>query len=142
MGTFNNLMNLLYMLLQFILLGRSIGGYAPMLNAPGSVVWYVVNPYRPWSLDIEHVDKILAEILGVSHIQLDKLRILGNPNLGPDTEASDVISGAEKLNKMISPYKPIDFFCAREELANELNDHLPGLLFPICLYLTYEWVEK
>lgn len=69
---------------------RSIGGYAPMLNAPGTVVWYVVNPYSPWSLDIEHIDRILSEILGV----------------------------------------------------DELDGRLLVPLFPICLYLTYEWVKK
>lgn len=120
---------------------RSIGGYAPLLNAPGTVVWYVINPYRPWSMDIDHIDAILAQILGVSHVRLEKLRLLGNPSLGPDTAAADVISGAEKLVEMVGPYKPVDFFCAREELASALRGNLPGPLFPIRLYLTYEWVD-
>lgn len=120
---------------------RAIGGYAPLLNAPGTVVWYVINPYRPWSMDIEHIDRVLSETLGVSHVQIDKLRLLGNPNLGPGTEAADVISGAEKLTEMVGPYKPVDFFCAREDLTGALDGALPGPLFPIRLYLTYEWVE-
>lgn len=121
---------------------RSIGGYAPLLNAPGTIVWYVINPYRPWSLDIDHIDKVLAETLGVSHVHLDKLRILGNPNLGPDTTAADVVKGAEKLTEMVGPYKPIDFFCAMDALTGELEGALPGPLFPIRLYLTYEWVDR
>lgn len=120
---------------------RSIGGFAPMLNAHETAVWYVINPYRPWSMDIEHIDKVLSETLGVSHVHLDKLRLLGNPNLGPSTEAADVISGAEKLAEMVGPYKPVDFFCAREDLTATLDGALPGSLFPIRLYLTYEWVE-
>lgn len=120
---------------------RSIGGYAPLLNAPGTVVWYVINPFRPWSMDIDHIDKVLAQVLGVSHVRLENLRLLGNPNLGPETAAEDVISGAEKLAQMVGPYKPVDFFCAREELAPALLGNLPGPLFPIRLYLTYEWVD-
>lgn len=120
---------------------RSIGGYAPLLNAPGTVVWYVVNPYRPWSMDIDHIDAVLAQVLGVSHVRLERLRLLGNPNLGPDTAAADVISGAEKLVEMVGPYKPVDFFCAREALTPALESRLPGPLFPIHLYLTYEWAE-
>lgn len=120
---------------------RSIGGYAPLLNAPGTVVWYVINPYRPWSMDIDHIDKVLAQVLGVSHVRLENLRLLGNPNLGPDTAAEDVIAGAEKLVEMVGPYKPVDFFCAREELSPALEGKLPGSLFPIHLYLTYEWAQ-
>ena len=120
---------------------RSIGGYAPLLNAPGTVVWYVVNPYRPWSMDIDHIDAVLAQGLGVSPVRRERLRLLGNPNLGPDTAAADVISGAEKLVEMVGPYKPVDFFCAREALTPALEGRLPGPLFPIHLYLTYEWAE-
>ena len=120
---------------------RSVGAYAPLLNQDGTVVWYVINPYRPWSMDIEHIDKVLAQILGVSHVQLDRLRLLGNPNLGPETTAEDVIAGAEKLEEMIAPYKPVDFYTAKEELAPQLRDRLPGPLFPVRLLLTYEWVD-
>lgn len=120
---------------------RSIGGYAPQLNAPGTVVWYVVNPYRPWSMDLDHIDAVLAQVLGVSHVRIERLRLLGNPNLGPDTTAEDVLSGAGRLVEMVGQYKPVDFFCAREELAPALRGRLPGPLFPIRLYLTYEWVD-
>lgn len=118
---------------------RSVGGYAPLLNSDRTVVWYVVNPYRPWSMDIEHIDKVLSQVLGVSHVELERLRILGNPNLGPDTTADEVVEGAEKLREMLLPYKPIDFYAAREELAPELEGRLPGPLFPIRLALTYQW---
>lgn len=121
---------------------RSIGGYAPLLNAPGTAVWYVINPYRPWSMDIDHIDRVLSETLGVSHVRLDRLRILGNPNLGPETAADEVIAGAEKLTEMVGPYKPVDFFCAREDLVPALEGKLPGFLYPIRLYLTYEWADE
>ena len=120
---------------------RSVGGYAPLLNAPGTIVWYVINPYRPWSMDIDHIDRVLSEVLGVSHVQIEKLRLLGNPNLGPGTSADDVIRGAEKLEEMVGPYKPVDYYCAREEICPALDGKLPGPLYPIRLYLTYQWSE-
>ena len=116
---------------------RSVGGYAPLLNAPGTVVWYVVNPYRPWSLDIDHIDRVLGEILGVSHVRLDRLRLLGNPNLGPETSPEEVLAGAEKTIEMVGSYKPVDFFTVREDLAGALEGKYPA--FPIRMYLTYEW---
>ena len=121
---------------------RSIGGYAPLLNAPGTVVWYVINPYRPWSMDLDHIDKVLGQVLGVSHVQLDKLRMIGNPNLGLETTAEDVVEGAAKLTEMIGPYKDIDFFAVRRELVPQVTGRLPGPVYPIGLALTYEWARE
>ena len=119
---------------------RSVGGYAPLLNAPASAVWYVINPYRPWSADIDHIDAVMAQVLGVSHVRLDRLRLLGNPNLGPDTTAEEVSEGAERLIKMVGEYKPVDFFTVREDLAKALEGRYP--VFPMKMYLTYEWEKN
>ncbi|MBQ8076212.1 MAG: hypothetical protein IJ237_09540 [Oscillospiraceae bacterium] len=119
---------------------RSIGGYAPFLNKPDTIVWYVVNPYRPWSMDLPHIDAVLSQVLGVSHVQLDRLRFLGNPNLGPDTSPEDVVEGINSIRDMIEAFKPVDFYTVREEIAPEVEALFPGKIFPIRLYLTYEWV--
>ena len=121
---------------------RSIGGYAPFLNTKSTAVYYVINPYRPWSMDIEHIDGVLSQTLGVSHVQLDKLRLLGNPNFGPETTAREVLEGAQKLEEMVGQYKYVDMYTAREELAPELEGKLPARLYPIRLFLTYEWVQE
>ena len=121
---------------------RSIGGYAPLLNRPDTQVWYVVNPYRPWSMDIDHIDKILGQILGVSHVNLEKLRILGNPNLGPDTTAEEVLAGARSLEKMISPYKPVELYTVREALLAATEAELSAPVLPLRLALTYEWAQE
>lgn len=121
---------------------RSVGGYAPLLNSPGTLVWYVINPYRPWSLDIDHIDAVLGQTLGVSHLRLDRLRLLGNPNLGPDTGADEVLQGALQLQEMVGPYKPVDLYTVKEDLAEELAGRLPAPAVPIRLYLTYEWAQE
>lgn len=121
---------------------RSIGGYAPLLNRAETAVWYVINPYRPWSMDIEHIDKVLGQVLGVSHVRLEPLRILSNPNLGPETTAEDVLEGAAQLARMIGPYKSIDLVTARAELAAALEGKLSTPVCPITLQLTYEWLQE
>ena len=121
---------------------RSIGGYAPLLNRPETAVYYLVNPYRPWSMDIEHIDKVLGQVLGVSHVRLEPLRILSNPNLGPETTAEDVLEGAAQLARMIGPYKSIDLVTARAELAAALEGKLSTPVCPISLLLTYEWLQE
>lgn len=120
---------------------RSIGGYAPLLNQDNTRIYYVINPFRPWSATLEHIDRVLGETLGVSHVELDRLRLIGNPNLGPDTTAGDVAEGAGKLAEMVGPYKPVDLLCVEEGLCPALPDGLPCPVLPIRLYLTYPWAE-
>ena len=120
---------------------RAVGGYAPLLNAPETAVCYVVNPYRPWSMDLEHIDKVLGETLGASHIRLDNLRIIGNPNLGADTTAEDVLAGAARLTELIAPYRPIACICVRTALFPAVKSRLGLPVRPIELYLTYPWLE-
>ena len=120
---------------------RSVGGYAPLLNAPGTAVFYVINPYRPWSMDIDHIDRVLGETLGVSHVRLDRLRLLGNPNLGPDTTVDEVLEGAKRLVELVGPYKPVEGWTVRGSHAAAVEAGLGCPVFPIELYLTYEWEQ-
>ncbi len=66
---------------------RSIGGYAPGLNKNNTNVYYVLNAYRPWSDNIDHIDYTLGQILGVSHIQLGQIHMINNPNNGLTTDS-------------------------------------------------------
>ena len=120
---------------------RSIGGYAPLLNRDGTSIYYVINPFRPWSATLEHIDKVLGETLGVSHVELARLRLIGNPNLGPDTTPADVAEGARQLVDMVGPYKPVDLLCVQDRLCQALPEELPCPVLPIKLYLTYPWVS-
>ena len=120
---------------------RSIGGYAPLLNRDETTVYYVINPFRPWLATLEHIDRVLGETLGVSHVELARLRLIGNPNPRLGTTAEDVDHGARQLVEMVGPYKPVDFFCVEEGLIPRLPE-LPAPAVPIRLYLTYPWAEQ
>ena len=120
---------------------RSVGGYAPLLNRPETAVCYVVNPYRPWSMDLEHIDRVLGEVLGVSHVQLETLHMIGNPNLGAETTAGDVLEGTRRLEELIGPYKSIERVCVPAELAEAVKPRLALPVWPIHLYLTYPWQD-
>ncbi|GHV36872.1 hypothetical protein FACS1894187_12300 [Synergistales bacterium] len=118
---------------------RSIGGFAPYINSGDTQVYYVLNIFRPWSFDIEHIDETLGKILGVSHIQLDKLRMINNPNSGRTTTEEEFISGSKKMSALIAPYAKIDFACAREEIYEDVKNSLDVPVMPLHLYLTYPW---
>lgn len=119
---------------------RSIGGFAPLFNQGETMIYYILNAFRPWSYDIDHIDKVLGEILGVSHIQLDKVHMVSNPNMGKDTTVEEIIEGHNRMAEMIAPYKPIDFLCVKEELSPEIEQAMNLPVMPIHLYLTYPWL--
>lgn len=119
---------------------RSIGGFAPLINKEDTVVYYIINPYRPWSYDLERIDKVLSEILNVSHINVDKLHLISNPNIGCHTSKLEILEGNKKLTELISPYKELDFVCVREELYHKVKNQLNIPVMPLHLYLTYPWV--
>ena len=121
---------------------RAVGGYAPLMNRQNCAVFYVINPYRPWSMDIEHIDKVLGQTLGVSHVELDRLHIVGNPNLGVHTTVQDVAFGVRQLREMVGPYKAVEFYAVHMPLLPSLQEELHEVLIPIKLYLTYEREEE
>ncbi len=121
---------------------RSIGGYAPKINKSNTMIYYVLNAFRPWSYDIDHIDGTLSSILGVSHIRLENVHLINNPNMGVDTTADEFMEGMSQMDEIIRPYMSIDFACVKEEIYNEIKNRTDVLLFPIHLYLTYEWVDE
>ena len=120
---------------------RSIGGFAPRLNRPDAAVFYVINPYRPWSDTIDHIDETLGKILGMSHIQLGQLTLVSNPNNGSvSTTAREVIDGHRRTVELVGQYIPVSFCCVWEELADEVAAEIEEPVFPLRLELLYPWL--
>ena len=57
---------------------RLIGGCAHLLKSADA--WFVVNPYRPWSGTVEHIDGTLSAVLRAARLGLP--RFLLNPVIG------------------------------------------------------------
>lgn len=119
---------------------RAIGGFAPDLNGETTGVYYVLNSYRPWSYDLDHIDHTLVDILGVSHVSLDNVSMVNNPNIGPETSLEDFLAGCDKMDEMVKPYKDIEFACVSEHLYEEAKDRVEGQLMPLRLFLKYPWL--
>lgn len=119
---------------------RAVGGYAPRVNRENTIVYYVLNAFRPWSADLEHIDGTLSAILGVSHVQLGQIQMINNPNNGITTTEEEVLAGLSRMETMIKPYMELAFACVNEDLYPQVVQEWPGRLLPLHLYLTYEWL--
>lgn len=120
---------------------RSVGGYAALLNQPDTAVFYVLNVYRPWTAAIEGVDGTLGRILSVSHIRLDHIRFLSNPNLGPETTLAEFQEGCRLTEEHLAPYCRPEAVCVREELAEAAASLTDSLLFPLHIHFSEPWLE-
>lgn len=118
---------------------RAIGGFAPKVNQDNTVVYYVLNAYRPWSGNLNHIDGTLSSILKISHIKLDKVHMISNPNNGVSTTVEEVLEGNLKTLEMIGSLINIDFTCVNETLYEKVKSRTDITLMPIHLYLTYPW---
>lgn len=118
---------------------RSIGGIMMGYQRNNTVVYYVLNAFRPWSDDMDHIDGTLGEILGVSHIGVEELHFINNPNIGYATRTDEVVDGCQRMESLVTPYRPIDFACVHETLWQEAKTRMDVELFPLHLYLTYPW---
>ncbi len=118
---------------------RAIGGFAHKVNQDNTVVYYVLNAYRPWSGNLNHIDGTLSSILKMSHIKLDKVHMISNPNNGVSTTVEEVLEGNLKILEMIGALINIDFTCVNETLYEKVKSKTDIPLMPIHLYLTYPW---
>lgn len=118
---------------------RAIGGFAPKVNQDNTIVYYVLNVYRPWSDNLNHIDETLSSILQISHIKLDKVHIISNPNNGISTTAEEVLEGNLKTVEMLGSLMNIDFTCVSDALYENVKAKTDIPLMPIHLYLTYPW---
>ena len=117
----------------------AVGVYAPLLRQTDTAAFYVVNPFRPWSAELRHIDGVLSQVLGAAHLPLEALTFVGNPNLGAATAAADVREGLARLRETLGACVPIPFACVREELWPMADAETP--LVPIKLYFTYPWEQ-
>ena len=111
---------------------KLIGGYAPFLNREDSAVFYVVNPYRPWSRTVEAIDVTLSAVLRASRIR--QFSFLCNPNLGPGTSEEEFLEGVEKTREMLDRYFPVRLACASRTLYEKVVDKCSLPVFPLKLY--------
>lgn len=118
---------------------RAVGGFATELNRGYTNVFYVLNAFRPWSYDIDHIDRTLVDIMGVSNVLLDNIKMINNPNLGLETSVNDFIEGCRKMDAMVNPYKKIEFACVREAIYEKVKNQVDVDLMPLHLFLQYPW---
>ena len=116
---------------------RLIGGYSHLLK--GADVWFVVNPYRPWSGSAEHIDGTLSAILRAARLKLP--RFLLNPNLGQETTVEEYLAGLEDGLAMLSPYVTVEGAAVPATLLAQVEGSVSLPLIPITTHISVPETE-
>ena len=111
---------------------KLIGGYAHLLKAAD--VWFVVNPYRPWSATTEHIDGTLSAILRASRLKMP--RFLLNPNLGGDTTLAEYLDGIRQGLELLSPYVAVEAAAVPAPLYEQAKAETALPLIPITSHIS------
>lgn len=111
---------------------KLIGGYAHLLQ--NADVWFVVNPYRPWSASVEHIDGTLSAVLRASRLKMP--RFLLNPHLGRDTTAEEYLAGVEQGLALLSPYVTVEATAVPEALYAQVRTETSLPLIPITTHIS------
>ena len=111
---------------------KLIGGYAHLLKAAD--VWFVVNPYRPWSATTEHIDGTLSAILRASRLKMP--RFLLNPNLGGGTTLEEYLSGIKLGLELLSPYVAVEAAAVPAPLYEQAKAETALPLIPITSHIS------
>lgn len=111
---------------------KLIGGYAHLLQ--NADVWFVVNPYRPWSASVEHIDGTLSAVLRASRLKMP--RFLLNPHLGRDTTVEEYLAGVEQGLALLSPYVTVEAAAVPEALYAQVRTETSLPLIPITTHIS------
>ena len=115
------------------------GAYADLLSKDDSVPVYIINPYRPWTKDVDSIDATMRHILG--SMRLDHIYMLANPNLGYTTTVNEFMAGLDKVDELLDGFTVVNSACVRREIHEEASALTDKALIPIDLFLTYSWVD-
>ena len=115
------------------------GGFSDLLSKDDALPVYIVNPYRPWTKDVDSIDATMKHIL--SSMRLDHIYILGNPTLGYATTVNEFMDGLDRLDELFDGFTEVNSACVRKEIYEEASARTDKCLIPLELFLTYSWVD-
>ncbi|MEG1633249.1 MAG: hypothetical protein RR314_04275 [Oscillospiraceae bacterium] len=114
-----------------------IGQFSHILNRPNTRVFYLINPYRPWSGSAENIAETMARVTGDS--RLAGIHLVASPNLGAGTTAREVIEGEKRLRELCGGL-PIDFISVLESLCAEVSAAVSEPVLPLRLNTLPDWM--
>ncbi len=105
---------------------RALGQFSAAIAGRPYTMYFVVNPYRPFTATLDGVARSVREIEATSRLQVTSL--VGNPNLMYETTAQTILDGYAQIEHFAHALGlPLAFMCIERRWAAELAAWRPGL---------------
>jgi len=117
---------------------KALGAFAQLLGRQGYDMFFVLNPYRPFTQDVTMVTKMFHDIETASRLKVSG--IVSNPNLGRGTLLEDLRLGLPLVQKMAEALGlPISFTAITEKYAKQLANEIEGPIQVVKNFLLPPW---
>ncbi|HSJ52299.1 MAG TPA: hypothetical protein VLC52_01015 [Anaerolineae bacterium] len=116
---------------------RALGQFNPAIRRRGYRMYFVVNPYRPFTSTLEGLSGSIGEVEHTSRLRVTSL--VSNPNLMDETTAEGILEGHARIEEFARRLGlPISFVCIDQGWAGRLS--LSAFTQPV-LTLARHWVQ-
>ena len=116
----------------------ALGAFAQLIGRQGYDLFFVINPYRPFTRDIPMVTKMFHDIEAVSRLKISG--IISNPNLGRGTSLEDLRLGLPLVQEMAKALGlPIAWTAITERHTDQLVNEIEGKVQKVRNFLLPPW---
>ncbi len=99
---------------------RALGQFSPAILRRGYTMYFVVNPYRPFTSSREGLARSIAEVEHTSRLRVTSL--VSNPNLMDETTAAEILQGHARIEEFAGELGlPIAFVCIEQGWLGRLD---------------------
>jgi hypothetical protein len=121
---------------------RALGQFSAAIRRRGYTMYFVVNPYRPFTSTPEGLANSIAEIEASARLKVSSL--VSNPNLIGETTARAIIDGHAQIEAFARDLGlPIAFACMERHWLNALGaNHFAQPILALDRHFVMSWEEK
>lgn len=117
----------------------ALGQFSGAIRQRGYTMYFVVNPYRPFTDTVEGLASSINEIEESARLQVTSL--VSNPNLINETSADLIVQGHARIERFAHVLGlPIAFVCVERRWAAELgSNHFPQPMLALQRHFVMSW---
>lgn len=118
-----------------------LGQLKPELNEGDYTVWLVVNPYRPFSRNIEEITATIRRIEAIGRISVRGL--ISNPHLLAETQLETIVDGHRIVRETAERLRiPVVALAVHERFTERLRESgIQEEIWPITLFTRPAWLD-
>jgi hypothetical protein len=118
---------------------RALGQFSAAIRQRGYTMYFVVNPYRPFTDTLEGLATSITEIEESARLQVTSL--VSNPNLINETSAELIVQGHATIERFARVLGlPVAFICLERRWAVELGtNHFAQPILALDRYFVMSW---